>query len=142
MPDCALRTLLAVVLATGGLAGCGNGLSGGDCLPEPVTVQPAEVAAGAPLTVASTGFRACGARYDDGHQYELQLFSLGRRDPIDLGDVDVARDGSFTATVAVPADASPGESEIGVRGSPYDEPCEDGESCAGYGVRLIVLPAG
>ena len=142
MPDRALRTLLAVALATGGLAGCGADAGGGACLPEPLIVRPAEVVAGASLTVASTGFRACGARYDDGHEYELQLSSLGRRDPIDLGDAAVAPDGSFTATVTVPADASPGESEIGVRGSPYDEPCGDGESCAGYGVRVTVLPAG
>ena len=61
--------------SAGGLAGCGADAFGGECLPEPLTVRPAEVVAGASLTVASTGFRACGARYDDGHEYELQLSS-------------------------------------------------------------------
>jgi hypothetical protein len=141
MPDRALRTLLAAALVAVGLGGCGDGVSGGDCLPEPLTVQPAEVAVGAQLTLASAGFIACGARYDDGKEYQLQLAFVGRRDAIDLGDVDVARDGSFTATLTVPLDASPGESYLGVRGSPFDDPCDDGESCAGYSVAVTVLPA-
>ena len=138
---------LAAVLLVAGLGACGDAVSGGDCFPELPTVEPASVAAGAQLTVTSTGF-ACDARYDDGKQYGLELFSLGRADPVDLGDVDVAPDGSFSATVTVPADASPGESALSVSGSRYDEPCDDtggsgggSGSCAGYGVTVTVLPA-
>ena len=121
-------------------------VSGRGCLPQLPTVAPAAVAAGGQLTITSTGF-TCDARYEDGQQYGLELFSLGRTDPIDLGDVDVAPDGSFSATVTVPADASPGESVLSVSGSAYDEPCDDtggsggGGGCAGYGVTVTVLPA-
>lgn len=130
----------AAVLLAAGLVGCGDGVSGDDCLPELPVVRPSEVVAGEQLTISSTG-SACGARHDGGKRYGLQLLSLGRADPVDLGDVDVAPDGSFTATVSVPADASPGESAVSVSGSPYDEPCDDGEaSCAGYDVSVTVLP--
>ena len=132
--------LAAALAAAAVLSGCGDGVSGGDCLPELPTAQPAEVVAGGRLTLASTGF-TCDARYDEGKRYQLELASLGRVDPVDLGEVDVAPDGSFTATVTVPADASPGESAVSVSGSPYDEPCEDTGSCAGYTVSLTVLPA-
>jgi hypothetical protein len=54
----------------------------------------------------------------------------------------VHRDGSFSATVDVPATASPGEADLSVGGSAYDEPCDDGESCAGYSTLLILLPPG
>jgi hypothetical protein len=131
----------AAVLLVAGLCGCGDGVSGGDCFPELPTVRPAAVAVGAQLTIASTGF-GCDARYDDGKQYGLRLSSDGRIDPIDLGDVDVAPDGSFSVTVTVPRNASPGESSLAVSGSPYDEPCQDtGSSCASYAASLTVLPA-
>jgi len=132
---------LAAALVAAGLSGCGNGVSGEDCLPELPPVQPAEVVAGTQLTIASTGF-SCDARYDDEEKrYPLELGSVGRAEPVDLGDVDVDPDGSFTTTVTVPVDASPGESHVSVSGSPYDEPCDDTGSCAGYTVSLTVLPA-
>ena len=131
---------LAAVLVTAGLCGCGTGPFGEDCLPEPLTVQPAEVAIGAELVVSAERF-ACDAHYDEGEQYSLEMAFVSRADPIDLADVDVERDGSFTSTVTVPPAASPGESYVTVHGSPYDEPCDDGASCAGYSVRFVVLPA-
>ena len=130
----------AAVLFLAGLCGCGDGVSGGDCSPELPTVRPAAVAVGAQLTIASTGF-GCDARYDDGKQYGLRLSSVGRTDPIDLGDVDVAPDGSFSVTVTVPGEAWPGESYVVATGSPYDEPCQDTGSCVTYGTNLTVLPA-
>ncbi|WP_222193592.1 hypothetical protein [Modestobacter italicus] len=131
---------LAAVLVTAGLCGCGPGVIGEDCLPELPTVQPAEVAAGGQVTIASTGF-ACDDRYEGREQYSLELLSLGRADPVDLGDVEVDPDGSFWTVVTVPVDASPGESHVAVHGSPYDEPCDDTGSCASYGVDLTVTPA-
>ena len=141
------RTLgLVAALLVAGPCGCDDGVSGEDCYPELPTVQPASVPAGAQLTVTSTG-SACDASYDDGKRYGLELSSLGRADPVDIGDVDVAPDGSFSATVTVPTDASPGESVLSVSGSRYDEPCDDtggsgggSGSCAGYGVTVTVLP--
>jgi hypothetical protein len=130
---------LASVLLVAGLCGCGDGVSGGDCYPELPTVQPAAVAVGAQLTIASTGF-GCDARYDDGKHYDVRLSSLGRADPIDLGDVDVASDGSFSVTVTVPEDASPGESYVIATGSPFDGPCRDTGSCVTYGTNVTVLP--
>jgi hypothetical protein len=131
---------LAAVLFVAGLCGCGDGVSGGDCLPELPTVEPAAVAAGAEVTVASTGF-TCDARYDDERQYSLQMGFEGRAEPVDVGDVDVAADGSFTVTVTVPSTASPGSSVVSIRGSRYDEPCDDSSSCALYGASFVVLPA-
>ena len=132
--------LLAAVLLAGVLAGCGDGVSGGDCFPEPPTVEPAAVAVGAELTIASTGF-ACDARYDDERTYSLRMGFEGRAEQIELGDVDVAPDGSFAVTVTVPPAASPGGSAVSIRGSRYDEPCDDSSSCALYGVTFVVLPA-
>jgi len=135
-----LVLVLAAVLVTTGSSGCDDGVSRADCLPALPTAQPAAVAVGAQLTIASTG-SACAARYDDGKEYSLELLSLGRTGSIDLGDVDVEPDGSFSVTLAVPSDASPGESAVSVHGSPYDDPCDDTASCASYGVSVVVLPA-
>ena len=52
---------VAASLAAAVLSGCGDGVSGGDCLPELPTAQPAAVVAGGRLTLTSTGF-ACDAR--------------------------------------------------------------------------------
>ena len=67
------------------------------------------------------------------------MLFLGRADAVDLGDVDVARDGSFSTTVTVPRDASPGEAAIVASGSPYDD-CPDDASCAGYSVDVLLVP--
>jgi hypothetical protein len=131
---------LASVLLVAGLSGCGDGVSGGDCFPELPTVEPAAVTAGAQLTISSTGF-TCDARYDDERQYSLQMGFEGRAEPVDLEDVDVTTDGSFRVTLTVPSTASPGGSAVSIRGSRYDEPCDDSSSCALYGASFVVLPA-
>jgi hypothetical protein len=58
---------------------------------------------------------------------------------MDLGRYPVNPDGSFHATVKIPASASPGEAYIIVGGSSFDQ-CTDwaNESCAGYVVQLEV----
>jgi len=122
-----------LLLATsGGLVGCGPGEPlGSRCLPDPLTVTPAEAAAGSTVTPASAGF-SCAGDYDEGHGYDLSLYFAGRQEAVDLGSVPVDRDGSFSARLTLPADASPGEAGIAVSGSPYDECADDpGTSCAG-----------
>lgn len=69
----------------------------------------------------------------------MRLGLVGRSAPVPLGAVPVNTDGSFTAVVTIPPTTSPGESYVIVTGSPYDAPCEDGGSCAGYDVALTVL---
>ena len=137
------RLFLTSALAAAALTGCGSssGLVAGatHCLPEPLSVDPAKVAVGGSVTVSSPAF-ACDTRYPAGKLYTLTLVT-GRAEPIDLGTVAVHRDGAFLATVIVPATASPGEADLGVGGSPYDEPCNDGESsCAAYSTVLTLLP--
>jgi len=134
----------ALVLGTlGALVGCGpSGPLGNPCLPEPLTVAPAQAPAGSTVTLSSPGF-GCDAEYPAGQEYQLTLGLLGRQGPVDLGSVPVERNGSFSAQVTIPADVSTGPAGIGVGGSPYDD-CDDtaGASCAGYWVDLAVLPAG
>jgi hypothetical protein len=68
------------------------------------------------------------------------MLVLGRRDAVGPGDVHVDLHGSFSATLTVPRDASPGEASLSVTGSPYDD-CPDDASCAGYGMTVVLLPA-
>ena len=133
--------LVAVLGGSGALVGCGaGGPLGDECLPEPLVLRPVEVRAGNTVTLSSPPFR-CDGSYDDGHRYELTLALLGRQEPVDLGEAPVARDGSFSTELEIPADVSPGPAAISVLGSPLDE-CDDtggGTSCAGYSVELTVL---
>ena len=55
--------------------------------------------------------------------------------------MDIAPDGSSSATVTVPRVAVPGQASVSVVGSRYDEPCEDTASCALQGALFVVLPA-
>jgi hypothetical protein len=136
--------LPAVVLLTAaGLAACGVVQlgDGKQCLPSPMTASPARIAVGGTVTISSPPF-ACPAGYPAGKQYRLLLALVGRAAPRPLGRVPVARDGSFRASLVLPADAPPGEAFIEVFGSAFDD-CRDteGGSCAGYTVALILLPA-
>lgn len=92
--------------------------------------------------MSSRGF-ACGSRYRAGHRYVLTLGQAGRAAPLPLGRLAVNREGAFRAVVHMPQDASPGESYIDVRGSPFDQ-CRgttgEAASCAGYDTRVRVLP--
>lgn len=107
------------------------------CLPSRLRAEPTTVAAGGTVTVTSAPFE-CGARYEPGKLYALELLSLGRANPLELGSFPVDDDGSFRAVVCVPADASPGESYVVAHGTAFDQPCARNASCAGYDVRLVV----
>jgi ABC-type sulfate transport system permease component len=57
----------------------------------------------------------------------------------DLENVDVARDGAFTAMVDIPANVPPGPATLTLRGSVYDD-CviRDGAACVTYSVGLTI----
>jgi len=111
------------------------------CLPEPLHVNPAQVAAGSSVAVVSAPFK-CGGTYPAGKKYKLTLGLVGRQSPMDLGSYPVNMDGSFAATVPIPANALPGEVAIIVHGSPFDQCDDSGQgSCAGYVVSLTIIPA-
>jgi hypothetical protein len=90
----------------------------------------------------SSGPFGCPASYPRGKTYTLTLGQVGRAAPLPLESVGVKRDGAFATPVRIPAEASPGEAVIIVKGSPFDQ-CLDttsSGSCAGYAVSLTVLP--
>lgn len=123
------------------LPACSSPLPGGHpCLPEPLQVEPRDVAAGSSVTLFSAPFQ-CGDSYPSGKTYRLTLGLAGRSAPVDLGSYPVKTDGSFSATISIPKLASPGEAYIIVYGSPFDQ-CDDRRhaSCAGYSVRLNIVP--
>lgn len=64
------------------------------------------------------------------------MLFVGRADPLPLGGVEVARDGSFSATSTVPPGIPPGEAAVSFVPVPYD--CADGESCAGYSAGFVI----
>ena len=90
--------------------------------------------------LSSTPF-TCAASYPRGKTYTRTLGQVGRADPVRLGAGWVNRNGAFATTVHIPVGASPGEAYIVVKGSAFDQ-CKDvsSRSCAGYSVRLAVLP--
>lgn len=136
-------SVVAVMLATAlGAAACSPTPARSTlCLPEPRHVNPPQVAAGWSLAVASAPFK-CGGAYPTGKKYHLTLGLVGRQLPMDLGSYPVNRDGSFAATVPIPANASPGEAAIVVHGSPFDQCDASGQgSCAGYGASFTIIPA-
>jgi hypothetical protein len=132
---------VAVFLVIGlGLPACSSpGPSASRCLPEPLHVDPSSVVAGADVTVTSDGFK-CSGSYPAGKTYHLTLGLVGRAAPIDLGPYPVNANGSFHATVKIPASTSPGEAYITVGGSSFDQCTDSGNgSCAAYMVQLQVL---
>jgi hypothetical protein len=133
--------LVAMLAAALGVAGCSTTPPGSTyCLPEPLHVTPPQVAAGSSVTIASAPFK-CGGTYPAGKKYQLTLGLVGRQPAVDLGSYPVNTDGSFAATVPIPADASPGEAGIIVHGSPFDQCGDSGQgSCAGYVVSLTIIP--
>lgn len=111
------------------------------CLPERLHVDPQQVVQGSSVMISSAAF-TCGDSYPSGKEYQLTLGLVGRQPPIDLGKYPVNTDGSFHARVVIPADASPGEAAISVRGTSFDLCDDSGQgSCAGYVVSLTIIPA-
>ena len=143
----AVGRMTMLVAATGcalALGGCGAGglAARVGCLPSRLHVDPSRVRVGGIVTVSSGPF-ACRGSYHAGHHYTLVLGQVGRAAPVSLGVFPVSRDGAFRAVVQVPPSASPGESYLIVRGSPFDH-CADttgaATSCAGYDARVAILP--
>ncbi len=135
-PPVALIT--AVLLAA---TGCGHHAEpASGCLPARLSVTPAEVEAGGEVTLSAPA-AGCDLGYDEGPRYEVGLTGEAGAG-FDLGEVEVAEDGSFRTVLTVPADAPPGPSTLAVSGSRYDECLDTTGSCAGYGVYLTVVPAG
>jgi len=133
--------LVVLLLAAGtALAGCDAIAPDPEpsCIPSgPVEVSPATVAPGGTVTVSS-GSADCAVERRYSH-YELRLGSTD--DAPVLGKVDVGTHGEFRTTVTVPADASPGDEVIAVRGSAYDYcPGHAGPDadCPGYFGRVTV----
>lgn len=106
------------------------------CPAPPLHVKPIHVNAGGTVILSSVPFR-CARIYPYGKTYTITLGQVGRVTPFKLGSVRAKRTGAFAAAVRIPAGASSGESYIEVK--PLDK-CRDTESCAGYDVRLTVLP--
>lgn len=94
------------------------------------------------MTVSSPPF-ACRGEYPAGHRYTLVLGQVGRAAPLVVGVFPVSRDGAFRAVVRIPRRASPGQSALIVRGSPFDH-CTSTKgvavSCAGYDTPVNILP--
>ncbi len=128
--------LVATLLVT---AGCALGEEPASrCLPARLAVQPAQVAVGSEVTLSAPA-AGCDLGYDDGVSYEVGL--VGQGWSVDLGEVEVAGDGSFRAVLPVPADVPPGPGTLAVTGSRHDDCLDTTGSCAGYGVDVTVLPA-
>lgn len=109
------------------------------CLPSRLVVSPATVAVGGSVVLSAPAF-ACASTYPPGKTYTVTLGLVGRGEPKSLGAVPVHTDGSFRATLAIPASAAPGEAYLIVRGSAFDNCGTDGAgSCAGYASPPLTL---
>ena len=69
--------------------------------------------------------------------YVVVLGTEGRQAPMPLGTVTAATDGSFSAVLTIPAETTPGEGQLEVRGSRWDD-CDDTASCVGYGTTVVI----
>jgi len=142
----AVTRLIMLIAALGcvlALDACATGspASRAACLPSPLHIDPLRVEAGRTVTVSSPAF-ACRGGYSAGHRYTLILGQVGRSAPVRLGVFTVSRDGAFRAVARIPRGASPGQSYVIVRGSPFDH-CTGTNgvsgSCAGYDATVYVL---
>lgn len=116
-----------------------------ECHPSPVRLSADRVPAGGSVTVSSAPLR-CNGSYPATKTYTVMLDQMGRAGRLQLGVVPVNRNGSFSAKVRIPPDASPGPSFVIVRGGAFDGSCKEISSaypgCSPYSVGLTVLAAG
>jgi len=111
------------------------------CLPSRLAVVPATVRVGGKVVLSAAAF-TCSAKYEPGKTYTVTLGLVGRSEPKALGSVPVNEDGSFKATLSIPADASPGLAYLSVGGSAFDNCGKSGDgSCAVYGSPPLTLTA-
>ncbi|WP_025158248.1 hypothetical protein [Leifsonia aquatica] len=127
---CAALAVAVLPLMVGGCARTPT------CFPEAVTATPSTVTAGSTVTVSSTA-ASCDLGYSSAHTYTLRL--THRESTTQAVNAPVKPDGSFTATVPVPADFPHGTAYIAVTGTAYDDCADSGSgSCAGYGTTIDV----
>ncbi|WP_285115103.1 hypothetical protein [Leifsonia sp. fls2-241-R2A-40a] len=126
---------LALALA---LAGCTGSsfLSPHACLPGRLSVDPAVVAAGGSVTLAS-GPARCDLGYERGHTYSVKVMHRQLASPPTV--VEVEPSGRFLTRVVIPESFPAGDAVIVVTGSPFDRCAEEGYgSCAGYAVDITI----
>jgi len=119
---------LALVCGVGALAGCATS-SGGDrggCVPV-MTVSPRVAHPGDTVTLSSSD--VCAVMVPEGG------WKVAARQPLEDGRAvtvrsDDALDGSWAASVTLPADFPTGEVSFGLENWDYST-CPDGASCAG-----------
>lgn len=110
------------------------------CRPERLELSATRVRAGDTVRVSSKP--APCTLYAEGKAYQARLLFVGRADPVVLGEVPVARDGSFSVDLEIPLSASPGEAAIKMEGSAYEGACSSASahvSCALYLVSFEIL---
>lgn len=101
------------------------------CEIEQVQVAPLTAAAGDTITLSSTGF-ACDYELERELVVEVALYQATSPPYVDLGEVTVARDGSFSAALTVPAATPAGVAEVYLTPETLDlsGPCpQDDSSC-------------
>lgn len=127
---CAVVTLAC---ASCWLAGCT--VTPTVCMPAELSASPHDVDRGGIVTLSSPK-SSCDVNYEAGKTYSITIMAKDVQSP--AVDVPVAKDGSFSDRIVVPADFPVGTAYIIVTGSPLDH-CDDvGGSCAGYAAEIAV----
>lgn len=112
------------------------------CFLQRLELSPTRVRAGDTVRVSSRPAQCMP--YAEGTTYRALLLFVGRADPVVLGNVPVAQDGSFTVEFEIPRSASPGEAAIKMEGSAFDGACGRSAtaSCGTYLVPFEILAPG
>jgi hypothetical protein len=117
---------LAVVVGAGALSACTSSPGGGGfCVPQ-LTVRPGTAHPGDTVTVSSSD--VCDVPVPD------RGWTVSVRQPLEDGREVTVRsadpfDGSWSTSVALPADFPVGETSVGIDNWDYSS-CDDGASCA------------
>ena len=125
---------------------------GPSCLPAQLELSTTSAAQGDAITVSAPAV-TCDLHYGDDRVYDLAIPSRSEAGLVTVAeDVPVSADGSFQTVVHVPWSLDPGEVNIVVKGSTYDE-CPDwshpraaglttASSCATYNTPLLAVQRG
>ena len=103
-----------------------------ELLPGTREAAPTSTAPGAAVTVSSAA-PSCDLGYSEGHTYSVVLSNHGTSTK--ATNAQVAKDGSFSTQLDVPAGFPRGEAYVLVKGSTYDD-CKDTRSCGGYATTI------
>lgn len=110
------------------------------CPPAPLRVSDEHPRPGETITVSAGAF-TCDQRWPAGKTYTLLLNLPGGKPSSDGRAVPIDPDGSFSATVTIPADAAAGSASITIPDSNYGEVClfqHPGALCASYDVAFTI----